>query len=283
MSGPLVGFSMHPLWAEGKELKGFLEPLQAAGLAALEFTLDPNDDWWPHFEPLMHACAHLGVVLSFHAPYLPPYTVAGFDGDRRAAVEADYGPMLDIAGRYGPAVVVLHGPESETRGRDALAADTVAFFNWGLSRYPRLDFALENLVAKQGVARIGDDRAEMERIVRQVEHARLGFCWDMGHDIKDDRPVSGLDAQWMGLVRHVHVHDVNWEGDDHYPLVHGRVPYAAWLADLIGAGFGGIVSLEIKGHQLEHLGRVRVRELLRQSIAKIARALEQGAKSEGER
>jgi sugar phosphate isomerase/epimerase len=268
---------MHPLWAEGKELDGFLEPLRAAGLAALEFTLDPYDDWWPHFEPLMDACAELGAVLSFHAPYLPPHTLAGFDGDGRAAVEADYGPMLDIAARYSPAVVVVHGPESENRPRDALTADTVAFFKWGLSCYPRLDFALENLVAKEGTARIGDDRAEMGRIARQVDHPRLGFCWDMGHDIKDDRPVSGLDAEWMGLVRHVHVHDVNREGDDHYPLVHGRVPYAAWLARLISAGFGGIVSLEIKGHQLEHLGRERVREILRQSIAKIARALEQGA------
>jgi sugar phosphate isomerase/epimerase len=276
MSKPLIGFSMHPLWAEGRELAGFLEPLQAAGLAALEFTLDPQDEWWPHFEPLMDACVDLGAILSFHAPYLPPHTLAGFDGDRRAAIEADYGPMLDIAARYGPAVVVVHGPESESRSRDALAADAVAFFEWGLSRYQQLHLALENLVAKEGVARIGDDRAEMGRIVRQVGHPRLGFCWDMGHDIKDERPVSGLDAEWMHLVRHVHVHDVNWEGDDHYPLVHGRVPYGPWLADLVSAGFGGIVSLEIKGHQLEHLGRERVRELVRASIAQIAEALQRG-------
>lgn len=279
MSHPLIGFSMHPLWAEGRELGGFLGPLQAAGLAALEFTLDPNDSCWSRFEALIDACADLGLVLSFHAPYLAPHTLVGFDGDRRAEIQADYGPMLDIAARYGPAVVVVHGPESETRSREHLVADTVAFFEWALTRYPRLEFALENLVSRPEGARVGDDRAEMVRIVNIISHSRFGLCWDMGHDIKDERSITGPDAQWLRLVRHVHVHDVNPEGDDHCPLVHGRVPYAPWLAGLIGMGFTGIVLLEIKGHQLEHLGRPHVRELVRQSIVKIAEVLEQGVNS----
>jgi sugar phosphate isomerase/epimerase len=265
---------MHPLWAEGEDLAPFLEPLQAAGLTALEFTLHATDRHWPRFEPQIAACAELGLTLCFHAPYLPPYTLVGFSEDQEAAIRADYEPMLDLAARYGPTAVVVHGPGSETRSREALVADTVAFFQWAVPHYPQLTFTLENLVYKPKLDRIGEDRAEMLQIAHEVDHERFGFCWDMGHDIMDERPVSGLTPEWIGLVRHVHVHDVNRENHDHYPLVHGRVPYNEWLTALLATGFEGIVSLEIKGHQLAHLGRDRVRELLRLSVERVVQALE---------
>ena len=274
MSHLPIGFSMHPLWAEGENLDAFLEPLEAAGLTALEFTIHATDRYWPRFEPLIAACAARGLTLCFHAPYLPPYTLVGFSEDQRAAVQADYEPMLDLAARYGPTTVVVHGPGSETRPREALVADTVAFFQWALPNYPQLTFTLENLVYKRDLDRIGEDRAEMLQIAQEVDHERFGFCWDMGHDIMDERPVSGLSDEWKRLVRHVHVHDVNQDNHDHYPLVHGRVPYEKWLAELLAIGFTGIVSLEIKGYQLGHLGQDRVRELLRLSVAKVAQALE---------
>jgi sugar phosphate isomerase/epimerase len=273
MSQPLVGFSMHPLWADGDSLADFLEPLRAAGLEALEFVLDTHDPHWSRFDSLIEACSQSGFVLCFHAPYLPPYAITGFSGRRRAAIQSDYIPVLDIAARYGPATVVIHGAHSRNRPRTKLIGDTVAFLQWALARYRTLTLALENLVFDPRRVKIGADRAEMLRIMEEVDHPRLGICWDMGHDVKDDSHMGTFEKEWIAHVRHAHVHDVSWQGVDHYPLIHGRVPYRTWLPLLVEAGFSDIVSLEIKGELLTHIEFQQVKELLCESILKVARAL----------
>jgi len=112
VSARMVGFTMHPRWGCGRALDSFLDPLRAAGLAALEFELDDNDSDWSRFGPLMEECQRLGFALTFHAPYHAPYTVAGFAGEERTDIKALYAPMLDIAASYGPVTVVVHGANS---------------------------------------------------------------------------------------------------------------------------------------------------------------------------
>jgi len=85
----------------------------------------------------------------------------------------------------------------------------------------------------------------MLRIVEEVGNCRLGLCWDMGHDVKAGR-LTAPDAAWLDRVVHVHLHDIDENGTDHYPLLCGQVPYRTWLPALIQVGFKGIVTLEIK-------------------------------------
>ena len=270
MSSSLVGFNIHPRWAFGKTLVGFLEPLRAAGLSALEFELWPNDPDWPRFLPLMEECQRLGFILCFHAPFRQPYTATGFAGQGRMKVEAAYAPMLDIAARFGPATVVVHGAHSDTRPHEQLYADTVAFLEWALARYPSLTFALENLTPRPRRVKIGAERAEVLRIVEEISGARLGICWDMGHDVLAGR-LNTPDAAWLRRVCHVHVHDVDEQDIDHYPFIYGRTPYQTWLPALAKTGFDGVVTLEIKGTQLVGLGSERVQQMLVGSVSTIAR------------
>jgi len=271
-----VGFSMHPRWAFGEALPGFLEPLRAAGLRALEFGLHAHEPDWPRSLPLMEECRRLGFVLCFHAPYLAPYTAAGFAGEQREEIQAAYAPMLDVAARFAPAPLVVHGAWSDTRPHDALYADTVAFLEWVLERYPSLVPALENLVPDPRRGKIGTTRAETLRIVEEVGDRRLGLCWDMGHDVKAGR-LSAPGVAWLRHVVHVHLHDIDENGTDHYPLLYGRAPYRAWLPTLVQAGFRGIVTLEIKGEQLAHLEFEQVKRMLTASVAEIARLLRESA------
>lgn len=270
MSNISVGFNMHPLWAFGEALAGFLEPLQAAGLSALEFELWPNDPDWLRLPLLMEDCRRLGFVLCFHAPYRQPYAITGFAGQEQAAVEAAYAPILDIAARFGPTTVVIHGAHSTTRPHERLYADTVAFLEWALARYPSLVFALENLTPNPRRVKIGVERAEVLRIVEEIGNSRLGICWDMGHDVLAGRR-NAPDEAWLQHVCHVHVHDIDEQGVDHYPLIYGRVPYQTWLPALVRAGFAGVVTLEIKGTQLVGLGIERVQQMLVESISSTAR------------
>ncbi len=273
MRKPEVGFSMHPRWAFAQALLGFLGPLREAGLRALEFELWDRDPDWPRFLPLMENCQRLGFRLCFHAPYRPPYSIAGFAGERRAEIEAAYAPMLDVAARFPPASLVVHGAWSETRPHDALRADTVAFLRWVLERYPGLMPALENVVPDPRRIKIGTTRVEVLEIVEEVGNQRLGICWDMGHDVKAGR-LDTPPAAWLSRVVHVHLHDIDGRGVDHYPLLYGQVPYPVWLPALLRSGFDGIVTLEIKGNQLAHLGVERITRVLLHSITEVARSLE---------
>jgi len=272
MSNSLVSFSMHPRWGYKGTAVDFLEPLRAAGLAALEYELDADVPDWPHFVPSMENCQQLGFTLCFHAPYRMPHTIAGFAGQERAAIEVAYAPMLDVAARFGPATVVVHGANSASRSYEELCADTVAFLRWTLACYPSLTFALENLCPNPKRIKLGVTRAGLLRIVEEIDDPRLGICWDMGHDVLAGRYDLPDDA-WLQHVCHVHVHDVDEQGLDHYPLIYGRVPYQTWLPALAEAGFAAIVTLEIKSEQLIPLGMAQIMEMLVSSISEIRRLL----------
>jgi sugar phosphate isomerase/epimerase len=264
-----IGFSMHPNWARGlPSLRAFLDPLQEAGLTALEFELDSNDPTWPEFQPLMEACRELGYRLCFHAPYRPPSTIAGFTSDKGEEIAQSLAPLYDIAAQHGPATIVVHGAKSGPgaagrsggpaqpmagRGsgehaRDLLYADTVAFLDWVLEQYPTLSLALENLNPSPDVIKIGDSRAELLHIVREIEHPDLGICWDIGHDVNAGR-VEVPGPVWLRQVQHVHIHDLDDEGQDHLPLIYGRVRPEHWLPPLIRTGFDGIITLELNGRR----------------------------------
>lgn len=272
MSNSLVSFSMHPRWIYNGTTIDFLEPLRAVGLGALEFELDANGPDWPHFLPLIEYCQQLGFTLCFHAPYKMPHTITGFAGQEREAVEAGYAPMLDIAARFGPTTVVVHGAHSATRSYEELCADTIAFLRWALARYPSLTFALENLCPDPKLTKIGVTRAGLLRIVEEIDDPRQGICWDMGHDVLAGR-YDLPDEAWLGHVCHAHVHDVDGQGVDHYPLIYGRVPYRTWLPALVQNGFEAIVTLEIKSGQLIPLGMAQIMEMLVSSISEIRRLL----------
>ncbi|UCH84148.1 MAG: sugar phosphate isomerase/epimerase, partial [Candidatus Latescibacterota bacterium] len=47
---------------------------------------------------------------------------------------------------------------------------------------------------------------------------------------------------WRHIV-HVHCHDVYL--GDHFPLVHGRVPWQDYLGELLARGFDGTVIIEV--------------------------------------
>ena len=271
-----IGFSMHPNWVRGTNgLHSFLEPLREAGLTALEFELDSNDPTWPEFGPLMEACRELGYTLCFHAPYRGPRNLAGFADEQGEEMARLLMPLYDIAAQYGPATVVVHGARSTPaeRTRDLLYADTLAFLDWALEEYPTLTLALENLEPRPDLIKIGDSRAEVLHVVREIEHPQLGICWDIGHDVVAGR-TEAPGPLWLRQVRHVHIHDMNDEGQDHLPLLYRRVQPERWLAPVIRAGFDGIVTLELQGRRCAFLWPDQIMPALVNSIQAIADAIQ---------
>lgn len=275
--GIRAGFTMHPRWVEGTDLHTFLEPLRQAGLSALEFELDTHLDLWNEFEPLMETAVNQGMELSFHAPYREPHTLTGFAGNKRNDIERDYRPMLEIAERWAvragsPWVVVFHAATAyPPHDRKSLIEDTVAFLNWVGEEFPQIRIALENnSPSSDSVIKLGVKHDDVLSLIKRVNRLNLGICWDMGHDYLQGGEQATA-AEWLASVIHVHLHDVDESGLDHYPLVLGRTPYPGWLRALKTSGMKGLIVLELKGERLLGWPLKRIRSALIESVLAIVR------------
>jgi len=272
-----VGFSMHPRWADHEGLKTFIDPMRQAGLTALEFGLDDRLDGWSEFIPLMEAAVEQGLDLSFHAPYRAPHSLVGFAADRRSDLEQEYRPLLEIAENWGRRMgslrtLVVHAAVSPTPTDPAsLVADTIAYLHWVSDTFPHLHLALENNHPPvRGEIKVGIQRSDVLQLTQCLPPARLGICWDMGHDYlrhQQDDP----SPEWFSRVMHVHLHDVDGAGQDHYPLILGNVPHRAWLQGLSQTGMKGIVVLELKGERLMNWSMDRITAALVGSVETIVR------------
>lgn len=275
-----IGFTMHPLWLTGISLEDFLAPLQDAGLNALEFLLDAHQQEWEQFKPLMTACSDKGLYLSFHFPYSKSYSLDGFNEKKQTPSLEELASILALAQEFSvsaecPAVVVVHGAKSKTSPREQLYTDTLAFLRWALEGFPQLMFALENLgPAAAGEIKIADTRQEVLALLQDLADPRVGICWDLGHDALHHRPDLP-SSQWLKKVIHVHLHDINAAGLDHFPLVYDRVPYKAWLPHIQPNHIPGSVCLEIKGNQLRDWGIDMINRSLIESICWIKELIDE--------
>ncbi|RPI88359.1 MAG: hypothetical protein EHM41_01645 [Chloroflexi bacterium] len=256
----LPGFNIHPLWVKFVGVHDFLKPLITSGLKAVEFELHPNQAHWQDFPPLMESCHADNLIICFHAPYKSHYTIAGFSGVIKPQIEKDFLPMLELAESWADrqdfhTTVVVHPAKARNLqdGRDLrgeLFCDTQKFLEWCCLRFPKLRFALENVgPAVAGETKIGDTREEILDLVNKVNAANLGICWDFGHDALHGR-LTPPSSEWLAKVVHAHIHDLNDEGVDHFPLVYNSLPAQNWLRLLSEAGMEGVATLEIKGNQL---------------------------------
>jgi sugar phosphate isomerase/epimerase len=194
-------------------------------------------------------------------------------------MEEEYRPLLEIAednarrAGVSPTLVVHAAVSRHPVAIDSLVDDTRAYLGWIAQAFPDVRIALENNHPVQGSEiKICVGRADVLKISGCLPASRLGICWDMGHDYLSgaaDEP----SPEWLSRVIHVHVHDVDEHGNDHFPLIFGRVPYFRWLKALKEAGMKGIVVLELKGEHLRGWSFERVQDALTGSIAAIAEAV----------
>jgi sugar phosphate isomerase/epimerase len=274
-----IGFSMHPRWVDGVGLKTFIEPLRQVGLSALEFELDDHLDGWTASLILMKEAVSMGLDLSFHAPYRAPHSLVGFAGGNRPVLEREFRPLLEVgenwAVRMGKkCVLVMHAAASRIPADPAsLVVDTIAYLKWVAEAFPHLHLALENNHSpEEDQVKVGVQRTDILRMVDCLPPDRLGICWDMGHDFLSQQPQQP-PPEWFSRVIHVHIHEVDSAGRDHFPLVMGNDFYTPWLHGLVRVGMNGIVVLELKGGHLTGWSMEQIKAALVSSVEKISREI----------
>lgn len=256
-----LGFALHPKWVERIGRENFLAPLKAAGMSALEFTLHPEGDEWSPMRALVEECVRAGYRCHFHAPYQGSFNADCFASERREelmrlyAVPLDFAEQMAQVGGYAPALVI-HGAHG-TSPLAQLTEDTRQFLLWVLERTQHLYVMLENLPPKKGFVRMGETPEQVSALVRAINHPRLNVCWDFGHSVLQKQGLPPED--FLRAVRHVHIHDINAAGEDHFPLVFGNVPWQADLRALMHVGFAGTVVMEINGYRAQTVERLHER------------------------
>lgn len=256
-----AGFTLDPQWIGPQACDEFLAPFTTAGLRVLEFILHPFAEDWIPIKTLAEECVEAGYACHIHAPYLNPFNPAGFASARRTEVRRMFSPALELTERLArrggfTLALVIHGARG-TQSLDELTRDTREFLAWALSETQLACLALELLPPKK-LTRVGERREEVFALVREIDHPRLGICWDLGHDaILGYKDLPSED--FLRAVRHVHIHDRNSAGEDHFPLIYGNVPWQQDLRALSQVGYTGAVTLELNFKRAQTVARLNDR------------------------
>lgn len=277
-----IGSNLDYHWLKGRTFSSVVEPLMEKGLTVLEVHLDLRfPEIANYVEFLCQEAARTGLGINFHAPFLDPPFMYGFSGERKESIKADWSPVMDIVNQFTctngfRTEMVLHGSHGPNAEMNDILADTIEISHWILNTCPDLYLGIENLPTPRNpneLVKFGENRESVFEAVQKVNHDRCGITWDMGHCVRNK--VFGLPSDdWMNRVVHVHLHDVDENRQDHWPLILGSTPYEEWVPALRDRGFEGTITAELNGKLYQDWTQEEIDKNLELTIDKLKRALD---------
>lgn len=222
----------------------FLEEMRSLGVTSVEVrdarsVADPAD-----VGRAIDAVTREGLAVTVHL-WLPTHTV-----DLPATFEIVAAALAGTA-HDAPVPCAVHGHDrlafdSPEDAADATISDLRALCE-ALEGGP-LRPAFELCRVKPG-GPIGTSFDELVSIAAGVDHALLGFCWDMGHGLdnhlRQRHPLVGR-LDFLGRVAHTHIHDLDARGKTHGPLSSHSSEVAQMVKALRGSGYQGVYNLELE-------------------------------------
>jgi sugar phosphate isomerase/epimerase len=277
-----IGSNLDTYWLKGRPFASVVEPLMEKGLTVLEVHLELRfPEIGDHVEFMCQEAARAGLGVNFHAPYLDPPFMFGFSREEKESIKANWLPVLDIVNQFTGTngirtEMVLHGSHGPNAEMNDLLADTIEISRWILDTCPELFLGIENLPTPRNpneLVKFGENRESVLEAVRKVNHNRCGITWDMGHCVRNK--VFDLPSdEWIDRVVHVHLHDVDENRQDHWPLILGSTPYEKWIPALRDRGFEGTITAELNGKLYQDWPQEEIDNNLQLTIDKVKRALD---------
>lgn len=239
------------LW-RGMDLDRWIDLAQALHLGAVEFRADPGAAYPPSLSPagrrrLRTRLAEAKLQCTVHVP-IYGVNLASPIPSLAAASLGEVVRAVDLARDLGASLVVLHPGHVDPdylplNGERDLA---LRRFTWALevvlARAGDLSVALENKQRSRGwdmVHTPQEHRGFLDRFPSLQACLDVGHLHTVGGDVQDYVDALG------DRLAHVHLHDNGGERDDHLPLGQGGVDWRGALATLEGAGYQGLVVLEL--------------------------------------
>ena len=186
------------------------------------------------------------TVENAHAPYMNANSLWEDTVNGEIACDELISCVEDCA-VYGIPTLVMH-PENKNGTETApLPSD----FAIGLDRMKRIVDTAERLGVNIAVENMS--RPEyLDRILKNIQSERLGFCFDSGHCNVFMSDVDLLSLYGDKLMA-LHLHDNDGINDWHSLPFSGNVTWNEIADKLSRISYGGAIALEVGNKQFEHV------------------------------
>ncbi len=185
--------------------------------------------------------ARTGLTYSLHTPL--EASLASEDEERRRDGVRRVLRAVERTQRVVPGAIVVHVYAGDREG-DPLPRDLAAFRRRAARSLSEI---VEWGVAPQ-VLSVESLDYEFEAIAPVVEALGLSTALDVGHLLRDGRPVRPLLERHLCRARVVQVHGVEPGGRDHRSLRHVPAAILRELLDMLRAvSYQGVLTLEVFG------------------------------------
>ena len=162
-------------------------------------------------------------------------------------------PVIDFLMNRGEAMImVVHAHSDKTASIEALGKSTartlVQIAEFIRSGDLPLMVALEISRYHQGVRDPATTYEGLLDMIRDVEGAQVGFCWDIGHtqsSVLQNKLPAEPPLEFVRRVIHTHLHELSPDGDTHRPLTESSLHIASGVSQLRSIGYDGTYNLEL--------------------------------------
>jgi len=182
-------------------------------------------------------------VYSVHGPWGDEIDWSSTDVEMRELAQGMLGSVIECSAELGASIVVIHPGKIGERETEAAYVERLANNVAPLvvtTEAEGVTLALENLPHE-------GERAElMAKVVRLADTARLVVCLDTGHAHLAEGVAAAVKAAGE-VIGHIHIHDNNGQGDQHWLPGMGTINWKD-LAPLLGSDsdYQGAVVLEAR-------------------------------------
>jgi sugar phosphate isomerase/epimerase len=194
-------------------------------------------------------------TLAIHGPFLG-MEYAHLDHMIRGVVQRRLDQTFEAALTLKASRVILHSGYTIEMDlfklQDQWLTQNIAFWHREIQRWA--DVGIQ-IVLENDIERSPD---LLVQLVSQVDHTSLGLCMDIGHQ----HMFSDLDAQeWVqrmaSRLLHIHVHDNDRTGDNHWRIGRGTIDFESFYSALRQYVPQATIALEVQDTMEVKIGDLR--------------------------
>jgi sugar phosphate isomerase/epimerase len=242
-----------------------LKELHEAGVASIELRSISKDTDPDLAISAAHRVLDAELDLTIHG-HLPGLIL----GDTFAELYPPLVPLVEALYECEcESVMTLHCYSAAGANADELADRTVYALRKIVAIFQREDVPLRIALEINHIGARSDPGVTYEGIldiIARVDSSRIGACWDFGHafmNVQHGQLERVPSTGFLRSVIHTHIHDLGPR--THSPLTCGVVPLGLFLDLLLGAGYSGILNLELSPERFQG----PVKELVYASIDRL--------------
>lgn len=261
-----IGFSLATAYLMGKTdqpferlfgpLDGMLSQLRERGVTSVEMRAVAPSTNPQAILTAANRVFDAGLDLTLHG-ILPDETM----GLEWAAYYPAIMPLLEVMRQRGQTLMIpLHAYQAREGVAAELAERSVQSIRAMAEQADREGWPIQLAVEINRTVRTVDPAVNYEgvlAIVSQVDHPRVGICWDWGHSYANHR--NGLidslpPTAFLERVSHTHIHGMKNNNPEctHFPLTEDDLPYQSYVQHLVAVGYAGVWNLEISPSRFEN-------------------------------